>query len=255
MSIKDFPRLIIKVLRGTVRHPKLMALRSASARTNSSAKEDLCIFNKPKIRGLKNAGVLALMAVMVLLLKRISRFIVKITLAMRKMFSSNSPPLKPYLPGPDVPKFIANLIQRDPFPFFLPSPIPSVDPSRKSSVRTAEALPFSSKNAFGTEPRSGLRRSQHQRHRGRATLKSPPDSMELSISSIRKQHWLNCLYIFNMITATYWAQVDTPCHYALQGGHRPEIRGQISLITSARFSFLRVSGNGFPVDSSHPFSR
>jgi len=42
----------------------------------------------------------------------VSRFIVKVTLAMRKMFSSNSPPLKPYLPGPDVPKFILNLIQR-----------------------------------------------------------------------------------------------------------------------------------------------
>ena len=113
MSIKDFPRLIIEVLRGTDRHHKLKALRSASERTNSSAKEDLCILNKPKIRGLKNAGVLAQMAVMVLLLKRISRFIVKVTLAMRKMFSSNFPPLKPYLPGPDVPKFIANLIQRE----------------------------------------------------------------------------------------------------------------------------------------------
>jgi len=50
---------------------------------------------------------------MVLLLKRISRFIVKVTLAMRKMYSSNSPPLKPYIPGPDVPRFIASLIQRE----------------------------------------------------------------------------------------------------------------------------------------------
>jgi hypothetical protein len=113
MAISDFPRLIIEVLRGTDRHHKLKALRSASERTNSSAKEDLCILKKPKIRGLKNAGVLAQMAVMVLLLKRISRFIVKVTIAMRKMYSSNSPPLKPYLPGPDVPKFIANLIQRE----------------------------------------------------------------------------------------------------------------------------------------------
>jgi hypothetical protein len=48
MSIKDFPRLIIEVLRGTDRHHKLKALRSASERTNSSAKEDLCILNKPK---------------------------------------------------------------------------------------------------------------------------------------------------------------------------------------------------------------
>jgi hypothetical protein len=29
------------------------------------------------------------------------------------MFSSNSPPLKPFLHGPDVPKFIVNLIQRE----------------------------------------------------------------------------------------------------------------------------------------------
>jgi hypothetical protein len=113
MSVSDFPRLIIEVLRGTDRHHKLKALRSASERTNSSAKEDLCILNKPKIRGLKNAAVLAQMAVMVLLLKRISRFIVKVTLAIRKMYSSNSPPLKPFFPGPDVPKFIANLIQRE----------------------------------------------------------------------------------------------------------------------------------------------
>jgi hypothetical protein len=53
------------------------------------------------------------MAVMVLLLKRIIRFIVKVTLAMRKKFSSDPPPLKPYLPGPEVSKFITNLIQRE----------------------------------------------------------------------------------------------------------------------------------------------
>ena len=111
MSIKDFPRLIIEVLRGTDRYHKLKALRSASERTNSSTKEDFCILSNPKIRGLKNAGVLAHMAVMVLLLKRISRFIVKVTLAMRKMYTSNSPPLRPFLPGPEVPKFIANLVQ------------------------------------------------------------------------------------------------------------------------------------------------
>ncbi len=113
MSVNDFPRLIIEVLRGTDRHHKLKALRSASERTNSSTKDDFCILSKLKIRGLKNAGILAQMAVMVLLLKRISRFIVKVTLAMRKMFSTNSQLLKPFLPGPDVPKFIVNLIQRE----------------------------------------------------------------------------------------------------------------------------------------------
>ncbi len=113
MSVNDFPRLIIEVLRGTDRHHKLKALRSASERTNSSTKEDFCILSKPKIRGLKNAGVLAQMAVVVLFLKRICRFIVKVTLTLKKMRRCNSPPLKPYLPGSDVPKFILNLIQRE----------------------------------------------------------------------------------------------------------------------------------------------
>ncbi len=72
----------------------------------SSPKGRSRILNKPSTPGLKNAGVLAQMAVMALLLKRISRFIVKVTLAMRKILSSNSQPLKPYLPGPDIPKFI-----------------------------------------------------------------------------------------------------------------------------------------------------
>ena len=112
MSIKDFPRLINEILRGTDRHQKIKSLRSASERTNSSAKEDLCILNKPKVRGLKNAGVLAQLAVMALLLKRIICFIVKVTLAMRKI-SSNNPSSKAYLPGPEVPRFILNLVQRE----------------------------------------------------------------------------------------------------------------------------------------------
>jgi len=112
MSIKDHPRLINEVLRGTNRYQKIKSLRSASERTNSAAKEDLCILNKPKVRGLKNAGVLAQLAVMALLLKRIICFIIKVTLAMRKI-SSNNPSSRSYLPGPEVPRFILNLIQRE----------------------------------------------------------------------------------------------------------------------------------------------
>ena len=43
MSIRQFPRLITEVIRGTERHQKLKALRSAAERTNSSAKDDFCI--------------------------------------------------------------------------------------------------------------------------------------------------------------------------------------------------------------------
>ena len=112
VSIRKFPRLITEVLRGTYRHQKLKTLRSASERTNSSAKDDFCILAKPKIRGIKSAGVLAQIAVIVVLIKRISRFIIKISLALRQKVQNNkSPPYRFFIPGPKVPKFILNLIQ------------------------------------------------------------------------------------------------------------------------------------------------
>ena len=57
MSIHEFPRLITEVIRGTDRHQKLKNLRSASERTNATAKEDFAILSKPKIRGLEHAGI------------------------------------------------------------------------------------------------------------------------------------------------------------------------------------------------------
>ena len=114
MSIRQLPRLITEVTGGTYRYRKLKALRSASERMNSTAKDDFCILAKYKVQGLKNAGVLARMAVIVVLLKRITRFIVKVTLAFRKEMQNNkSPPNRIYIPGPKVPKFILNLIQRE----------------------------------------------------------------------------------------------------------------------------------------------
>jgi len=114
MSIKQFPRLIIEVIRGTYRNKKLKALRSASERTNSTVKDDFSILAKPKIRGLKNAGILAQMAVIVVLLKRIARFIVKVTLAFKEKVENNKSPLHHiFIPRPKVPKFILNLIQRE----------------------------------------------------------------------------------------------------------------------------------------------
>lgn len=114
MSIRQFPRLITETIRGTYRHQKLKALRSGSERTNSTAKNDFCILTKPKIRGINNAAILAQIAVTVVLLKRIASFIVKVTLAFReKMEANKSPPHRIYIPGPKVPKFILNLIQRE----------------------------------------------------------------------------------------------------------------------------------------------
>jgi hypothetical protein len=114
MSIIELPRLITEVVRGTQRHQKLKALRSASERTNSTAKEDFHILVKPKIRGHKHAAVLSQLAAIVILLKRICSFIIKVTLVLRKkIFDNKNPPHDLFIPGPRVPPFIVNLIQRE----------------------------------------------------------------------------------------------------------------------------------------------
>ena len=114
MSVRQFPHLITEVIRGTFRHQELKKLRSASERTNSSAKVDFCILSKPKIRGLKNAGILSQMAVIVVLLKRMARFIVKVTLSFREKVENNkSPQQYIFISGPKAPKLILNLIQRE----------------------------------------------------------------------------------------------------------------------------------------------
>jgi len=114
MSIKEFPRLITEVIRGTDRHQKLKKLRSASERINSTAKEDFCILAKPKIRGYKHAAILSQVAVITILLKKISSFIIKVTLALRKKFRNNKgPPPQFFISGPKVPLFILNLVQRE----------------------------------------------------------------------------------------------------------------------------------------------
>ncbi|MDI6765033.1 MAG: transposase [Thermodesulfobacteriota bacterium] len=112
MSVKQHPRLITEVIRGTPRYQKLRALRPASERTNSTAKEDLDILLKPRLRGLKRSAILGQLTLMTILLKRVAQFIIKVTLAVRKERIKN-----PYgfviIRGPKVPKFILNLIQRE----------------------------------------------------------------------------------------------------------------------------------------------
>ena len=114
MSVKQHPRPITEVIRGTPRYQKLRALRPASERLNSTAKDDLEILNKPRVRGLKRAGILAQLTLMTILLKRVAQFIIKVTLTVRKERIKN-----PYgfviIRGPKVPnpELDSGLVQRE----------------------------------------------------------------------------------------------------------------------------------------------
>jgi len=112
MSIKQHPRPITEVIRGTPRYQKLRSLRPASERLNSTAKDDLEILNKPKARGLKRAGILAQLTLMTILLKRVSNFIIRVTLTVRKERIKN-PTGFIIIRGRKVPRFIINLLQRE----------------------------------------------------------------------------------------------------------------------------------------------
>jgi hypothetical protein len=111
MSIKQYPRLITEIIRGTPRSQKLRALRPASERINSSAKEDFETLRKPKVRGIKRAGILAQLTAIVILLQRVAHFIIKVTLAVTKERTKNANGFI-VIQGPKVPKFIMNLTQR-----------------------------------------------------------------------------------------------------------------------------------------------
>jgi hypothetical protein len=112
MSIKQHPRLITEIIRATPRYQTLRSLRPASERLNSTAKEDLEILNKPKLRGLKRAAILGQLTLISILLKRVACFIIKVTLAVRKERTKN-PHGFIIIRGPKVPKFILNLVQRE----------------------------------------------------------------------------------------------------------------------------------------------
>ena len=67
-----------------------------------------------KVRGIQHAGVLSQIAVMVVLLKRIARFIIKVTIVLRrKQLNDNTPSDRHSIFGPRVPDFLRNLIQRE----------------------------------------------------------------------------------------------------------------------------------------------
>ena len=111
MYVKEHPRLINEIPRGSKRYNLIKKIRSASERANSTMKEDLKILEKPRILNAQRAAILAQMAAIVLLLHRAFKFVVKTTVLFTKLHQTNDPAIKEKLKPPHIEKSILNLIQ------------------------------------------------------------------------------------------------------------------------------------------------
>ena len=124
MYVKEHPRLVNEIPRGSKRYKTIKKNRSASERANSTIKEDQKILDKPSLRpvgvrayapegviNISRANILAQMAAIVLLLKRAFAFIVRTTNLFRKLHKTNDPDIKEKLKPPSIPKSILSLIQ------------------------------------------------------------------------------------------------------------------------------------------------
>ncbi len=111
LYVKEHPRLINEIPRGSKRYNLIKKIRSASERANSTMKEDLKILEKPRILNAQRAAILAQMVAIVLLLRRAFKFVVKITFLFTKLHQTNDPAIKDKLKPPSIAKSIQNLIQ------------------------------------------------------------------------------------------------------------------------------------------------
>jgi len=111
MYVKEHPRLINEIPRGTKRYNSIKNMRSASERSNSTMKEDIKIIDKPRVLKGSRANILAQMAAIVLLLKRAFSFVVRVTNQIRKLLHTNDQTVKEELKPPFIPKSIRNVIQ------------------------------------------------------------------------------------------------------------------------------------------------
>jgi len=111
MAIKDHPRLLNEVPRGTKRYKEIKKIRSAAERSNATIKEDLKILDRPRVIGRSRAGILNQIAAIVLLLTRAFAFVIRITCLLRKLNLTNDPTIRAKLRPPSIAKSVQNLIQ------------------------------------------------------------------------------------------------------------------------------------------------
>jgi len=111
MYVKEHPRLVNEIPRGSKRYSTFKKMRSASERSNSTIKEDIKVLEKPRVLKGSRANILAQMAGIVLLLKRAFSFIIRVTNQIRKLLHTNEQAVKEKLKPPFIPKSIQNVIQ------------------------------------------------------------------------------------------------------------------------------------------------
>lgn len=93
MCVKEHPRLILEIPRGTKKYKKNYNNRTASERINSYLK-DKCGLRRPLIRGLKSFSIKAIMACVLTLLMKVIDFILETTRLLSKE-KCKPPPGKP----------------------------------------------------------------------------------------------------------------------------------------------------------------
>jgi hypothetical protein len=110
MYIKDHPRLINEIPRGSKLYKNIKKCRSASERANSTLKEHIKILDKPRVLNAPRADTLAQIAAIVLLLSRAFSFIVRTTCLIKKLLQAADSSGKKAL-MPHIPKSILRLLQ------------------------------------------------------------------------------------------------------------------------------------------------
>jgi len=110
MYVKEHPRLLNEIPRGSKRYKDIKKIRSASERANSTLKENTKILDKPRVLNATRANILAQMAAIVLLLSRGFSFIVRTTCLIRKLLQSKDSSVRKDL-MPHIPKSILRLLK------------------------------------------------------------------------------------------------------------------------------------------------
>jgi len=109
MYVKEHPRLVNEIPRGSKRYKEIKKIRSASERANSTLKEDIKILDKPRVMSRFRANILSQMAAIALLLVRGFSFVAKTTCKLKKLLQSDKESKKD--PFPRISKSILRLLQ------------------------------------------------------------------------------------------------------------------------------------------------